>query len=439
MSIRRVLSVCCLLLVADVVVAAPCANLKLRPDAWVTSRVDALILSARATFEDEDAAPAYNRVLDGIARTINQCKLSEDETFTRRYPEFLQYIAALSLARRPDHELGFEVSDKQYFAETRQYVEIPDFLLDQKFLRAVSRYETLDRAKSFLRLLNSTRKPSEQLIFFSYESRHLGTPDNDDSFKRLLIVVPGDPSQGLPEKWVQFGITDPGARTRIRNVSVVATTPGPAGSPNVYFKDFFRTYRRDGAISVNGRWEMGFGDDNCVQCHKSGVLPIFPESGSVSAEDQPALLAVNQRFRSYGPVRFGKYRDETKFGPGLSSASAEDRKQRFGSAFQGKVADSMTCNSCHKPERLGSFNWPMDQVLISSFIKGGQMPFGTTLKLSERNQLYDKLIQEYFAIGETNPGILKSWLLGKRSSNPQITPITQTQSNSDLRATTFQQ
>ena len=42
------------------------------------------------------------------------------------------------------------------------------------------------------------------------------------------------------------------------------------------------------------------------------------------------------------------------------------------------------------------------------------MPFGSNLKTSERNELYDKLIQEYFAIGETNPGILKSWLLGKR-------------------------
>jgi hypothetical protein len=55
----------------------------------------------------------------------------------------------------------------------------------------------------------------------------------------------------------------------------------------------------------------------------------------------------------------------------------------------------------------------MDKVIISSFIKGGQMPVGHQLKLSERRDLYGKLIQEYFAIDKANPGILKSWLLGK--------------------------
>ena len=42
------------------------------------------------------------------------------------------------------------------------------------------------------------------------------------------------------------------------------------------------------------------------------------------------------------------------------------------------------------------------------------MPMGHQLKTSERNELYMKLIQEYFAIDDHNPGILKAWLLGKR-------------------------
>ena len=128
-----------------------------------------------------------------------------------------------------------------------------------------------------------------------------------------------------------------------------------------------------------------------------------------------ALLAVNQRFLTYGSPRFDKYLDERKFGPGLSSASFSDRKQRFGAGFENTVAGrSMTCSTCHQYNRLGAFNWPMDQVLISSFIKGGQMPFGHKLQPPERAEVYDKLIQEYFAVGASNPGILKSWLLGKQ-------------------------
>ena len=90
--LRRALSICCLLLISNSVVAAPCTSLKLNPDGWVAAKTDALILNARKLFDDDDAAPAYNRVVDGIARTINQCKLRDNETFARRYPEFLRYI-----------------------------------------------------------------------------------------------------------------------------------------------------------------------------------------------------------------------------------------------------------------------------------------------------------------------------------------------------------
>ena len=55
----------------------------------------------------------------------------------------------------------------------------------------------------------------------------------------------------------------------------------------------------------------------------------------------------------------------------------------------------------------------MDKILIRSYVTGGQMPFGHELKLADRRDLYAKLIQEYFATDHDNPGILKSWLLGK--------------------------
>ncbi|MDT5060287.1 MAG: hypothetical protein QOH63_746 [Acidobacteriota bacterium] len=404
----------CLLLAGNAAYASPCAVVKSRPEAWVKASVNALVLAAHAAYESDDAEEAYSRVINRIAATLRQCKLSEDEGFVSRYREFAEYVEVAALDKQPDHELGFIVPDKQYFAETHDYVQIPEFLLAPSFLRFVSRYETLEKAKSFLRQLNSTREPSDQLIFFSYKSRHLGTPDNDNSFRRLLIVVPGNSSKGVPEKWVQFGITDPGQRTHVRNVSVVSAIVGQDGTSNIYFKDFYRTYRRDGSISIKGRWELGEGDDNCALCHKSGILPIFPVAGSVGAGEQPAVEAVNQRFRSYGSPRFEQYLDQRKFGPGLGSAKWQESSHRFGAGFDGTaVAHAMTCGACHNPERLGSLSWPMDRTIVSSFIKGGQMPLGYNLKEPERVELYRKLIQEYFSITDASPGILKSWLLGK--------------------------
>ncbi|MGH9968832.1 MAG: hypothetical protein ACREBG_13600 [Pyrinomonadaceae bacterium] len=412
MRLHLIIVVFCLLLVSNNAHASVCGRVRSRPDVWVTAKVDALVRSALAAYQNDDSSLAYERVLDEVTGTLRKCKLAEDQLFSTRYRAFVDFVQVASLYRQPDHELGFMVSDKQYFAETRQYVEIPEFLMDQSFMRSASRYETLERAKSFLRQLNSNRAPSEQLIFFSYKSRHLGTPDNDNSYWRLLIVVPGNPERGVPEKWVQFGVSDPGARTRVRNVSVVAAIGRSDGTFDAYFKDYYRTYRRNHFISVKGRWELGEGDDSCTTCHKSGILPIFPVEGSVKPGELQAVETVNERFLTYGSPRFGGYLDQRKLGPGLSSASWYDRKRRFGADFDRTVvALAMTCADCHQPQRLGALNWPMDRIVIRSYVTGGQMPLGHKLKLAERRQLYENLIQEYFATDKTKPGILKSWLL----------------------------
>ena len=404
----------CLIFLSGTLQAFSAAPPKFDRDAWVRAKINALVLAARAAYDSDRAVPAYERILRSINRTIRRRKLSEDAGFTTRYKEFVEYIQAASLDQMAGHELGFNVLDRQYFAETRQYVGIPDFLMSRSFLRWVSRYETLERAKAFLRRLNATRETSEQLLFFSYKSRHLGTPDNDDSYLRFLIMIPGKPEAGVPEKWVQFGVTDPRARPLIRNVSVVSALVRSNGTFDTYFKDYFRTYRRDGSISIKGRWELGYGDDNCARCHKSGVLPIFPEAGSVTTDELQTLSAVNERFRAYGTPRFDKYLEQSKFGPGLSSASWEQRKERFGEDFvRTAVGRAMNCAACHADGQLGALNWPMDRVLISSFIRGGQMPFGHRLQESDRDELHAKLIQEYFSIDDTNPGILKAWLLGR--------------------------
>jgi len=411
--IRTIVLVLCFP-VASVVAATPCDRIKSQRDTWVKGRVNALILAARAAYERDSAQTAYERQLDSITATMRQCGLARENDFVERYPEFVQFVTTLSLERQAGHELGFTVADSVYFAETRQYTTIPDFLLSSAFLRAVSRNETLRQAKTMLRELNVARAADDKLLFFSYKSRHLGTPDNPDSFWRLLIVVPGNAAQSVPEKWVQFGVPDPRAGAPIRNVSVVAVVPAAEGATNVYFKDYFRTFRRNGSITIKGRWELGEGDDNCAMCHKSGVLPIFPVDGSVSRDELEMVEIVNQRFLKYSKPRFDKYLDASKLGPGLGSTTPDGLHNSAPISGSAIASNGVQCGACHQPNGLGSLNWPMDRVLISSYVKGGQMPFGSKLQAAERNRLYQKLIQEYFAVDEANPGILKAWLLGRR-------------------------
>src|SRR5437762_720086 len=235
----------CAALAAANVSAATCSQTSREQDAWVLGRVNSLARAALIAYENHDRREQYERVVDSIATTLDRCRLTDDRDFVGRYPEFNEYLRLLSLALKDDHQLGFEVTDKQYFAETGQYTAIPDFLLTPQFLRAVSRSETLPQAKALLREMNARRTPEEKLLFFSYTSRHLGTPDNPDSYRRLLIIVPGNAAQRV-EKWVQFGIADPRKPKSVRNISVVAVLPATEQTTNVYFKDFYRTYRRNG-------------------------------------------------------------------------------------------------------------------------------------------------------------------------------------------------
>jgi hypothetical protein len=398
--------------VAANVSAAPCSQVVAHPDSWIAQRVNLLVRAARATFEDEDRRPRYDRVVNEIAAAINRCQLNRNPELVGRYSQLFEYVKFLALTQTEDHELGFEVSDRQYFAETSAYTTIPDYLLSPGFLRAVSRFETLPKAKDLLRQINTSRAAGEQLLFFSYASRHLGTPDNPNSFRRLLIVVPGNPGQHVPEKWVQFGIADPRQPRSVRNVSVVAVL-ADTNRTNVYFKDYFRTYRRNGPIAIKGRWELGEGDDPCAECHKSGVLPIFPVAGSVSSDEKAVVEAVNQRFRTYGPASFGGFLDPGKLGPGLGPLADGELMQPTSSRAVDENFRSVSCSSCHQPNGLGSLNWPMDKTLISSFVKGGRMPLNAELSAKERTILYNHIIDDYFSIDDAHPGVLKAWLLGK--------------------------
>ncbi|HYX27602.1 MAG TPA: hypothetical protein VE863_03470 [Pyrinomonadaceae bacterium] len=407
-ALRTIASFLTIVCFATISFGIPCPQNNGEQPRWVTLRINSLVRAAYAAYQNEKSEASYARIVKQFDSAIRQCRLSQDSDFTDRYGNLIEYLRLLSLAQTGDHELGFEVTDKEYFAETAPYAAIPDFLLAPQFLKAVSRFEGLARAKAMLREMNAQRAPDDQLIFFSYSSRHLGTPDNRNSFRRLLIVLPGNKQKDIPEQWVQFGIADPGRPHSVRNISVVAIRPAANNTNNIYFKDYFRTYHRNGSISVKGRWELGEGDDNCVSCHKSGVLPIFPVAGSVSRNEMSFVDQVNQRFMNYLPARFDKYLDVTKFGPGLGSNRSD---AQLSSAIKSHSARLRTCSACHEPQQLNPLNWPMDQTIISSFGKGGRMPEGAVLSGYERQQLYNQLVRDYFATDDSRPGVLKSWLM----------------------------
>src|ERR1041385_6510406 len=138
-SIRKLCLAIAVLFAAGIataaVAAAPCPRTPPQSIVWIDRAVDSLVRSAYAAYRNESAQTRYQRVVDALAESIQRCRLTNDSQLVAKYPEFFQYVRLLSIAGRNDHELGFEVSDTDYFAETSQYTTIPDFLLPPPFLR----------------------------------------------------------------------------------------------------------------------------------------------------------------------------------------------------------------------------------------------------------------------------------------------------------------
>lgn len=327
----------------------------------------------------------------------------------KRIMRLRNYAEEVLLETKPGHGLGFRVPDAQYFEETSQFTSIPDFLLTSEFLKLVSSAETLEQAKAILAKQNEKRPLDQQLTYFSYRSRHLGTPDSPQSFGRLLIVVPGN-----PVKWVQFGVPDPGRGFTVRNVSVVSVYTKPNGEKVTYLKDHFRTFENKKVKYIRSRFEETNTSDNCVSCHKSGILPIFPVKDSVPVEELERVKQVNKMFKSYGPPNFGsEYVDISRFGPGLGDASRETLRNRLEENFSSEqIRSAMNCGACHSHNSLGAMSFPFDRTILQSYILSGEMPPKTKLNESDLRLLHDYLLKEYFNTSSNRPGVFVRWLAG---------------------------
>src|SRR5438128_2502972 len=112
--------VCSLPVAAANLSATPCHQIKTQREQWVIARVNALVRAARAAYENEKQQRSYERVVDQIAGGIKRCGVADDPEVVESYPEFTDYMRLLSLARRDEHELGLEVSGREYFGASSQ-------------------------------------------------------------------------------------------------------------------------------------------------------------------------------------------------------------------------------------------------------------------------------------------------------------------------------
>lgn len=351
-----------------------------------------------------------------MSETIRKYKLNLNPLFKERFANFFKFVEVNKLRRLPGHSLGFTMPDQEYFEKTSELTDLPAALRTTEFLNLASREETLQQAKAYLDRLNDTLPTEKKLLYFSFRSRFLGTPDRRDVTGRLLVHVPAENlgNNTLAERWIQFGISPKGdTRERVKNVSVIAVVKKDEKIYTPYFKDHFRIYNKNGSIDLRSRYEeSNFFVEACYMCHKMGVAPFFPEQGSVPQEELARVEEANKRIRKYGTADYGDLLDLKSFGPGMGQAmKIEKEKLAEISTHAEKIAKAMNCAGCHSAKALGELRFPIHETMAGKWVKDGKMPPGQNLDDQELKKLHDLLVEEFFRTAKDRPGTLKSWML----------------------------
>jgi len=290
------------------------------------------------------------------------------------------------------HKLGFLQTDRSYWSANSGLLAFPSLLRSPSFLAALDD----GSAASFL----ASREPS--WVVFTYRSQFILSADST-TYGRVLIFVPDEaqPDGSRVDRWIQFAVPVAGERpgTVPRSVSMIAVHR-VNGRSEIRLMDFMRTSDgfRPNVLMASSP------SNGCYDCHKVGVIPIYPKSG-------PAPSPLNSRIASYGRCDFGDL-PVSGYGPGLGTpAPASDRIGRY-----------MNCGACH--DGIGSINYlaaapssrdtgafEAKKGLVQSFIEQGIMPPGNDLSPSEREELYRRLTSDYLDV-EHGTGKLVAWLKG---------------------------
>jgi hypothetical protein len=447
--------------------AQPCSS---DPAEWLTWREGQIKAMLEPTYQNGDerlidrdqviakSASAFER-LDDCMRQLPELFAAESD-LGRQFDRFYRFIRAVhwmnikDQAGKPLHQMGARIPDKEYWEYAKPYVEVPEFMRQTAFLKAMDSPAGYRDGVRMIEEHNSTLLEDQRWDVLPFRAQFITTvdvvpadsPESHRTYGRLLVVVPNVPAQGggTIDKWVLWGIVTPdmNQNTKMNNVSVIATHRSPFGVADTYFMDFWR--QRSGAGDIELVSTMLIDKDpskNCYDCHKIPTLPIYPKTEY--AFDQTGKLipkagfahskTINQRIPEYGPPHLGVI-EAFDYGPALGPVN-RPRSDEFIKTCSGnsglsegsiqRVRSKMNCATCHSASYLGPINYlqavrnkrdvtafELKESMITTFVTNGYMPPNSTLTIDERRALALCLSAEYHDL-KSGTGVLQEWLAGK--------------------------
>lgn len=385
----------------------------------------------------------------------------KDAELARNMNNFIAFVQAQSLMHPNDtskNQLGFTITDQEYWSYAKSNLVFPDLLQSQQFLEFMSQPATYAQAAAAIDAQNASLPAERKWIYLPFEAqfiRSIRDEGHGRTYGRMLVLIPNEPTGdgGTLDRWVLFSLATPDQPVPgdIRPVSMIAMRnppPSADGKPprqKAFFMDFIR--ERDPATKqiklIPTVLSPGHISKNCFDCHKSAVLSIRPaaefefvngEMRKKAVSDGEVAGRANRFIRlyrsKYGLPDWG-HLDTGAYGPSLGpdgrlrtdefiAKASGDLNLPAGSYDRIRIA--MDCASCHKGfaplnymqaviNNRDASSFRRREGLLRTYIEEGWMPPGFNLNEVERKALWRCLITEYFDM-ETKSGVLVDWLKG---------------------------
>ncbi len=271
-------------------------------------------LRFRATLARQIAGqnhPTLTGGYDELSQYLKACDQQLQALEVKSCFHNISNLARVNSLPSSGHKLGFELSDKVYYAQLKAQGQIEGLALPKSG-------EGIDLSNGIPNNWQEQIAASGARVkALQYRSRTVPNPGNGGrrSYNRLLFLVEGEKY----DKWIQFTLPEPSdfseagfepmgdeAPHQLVDMIAIDKTQTPK---QIMFAQYWRNSQgqepmpRLHAFAENLLGFVPAGSQNfadtCYSCHANGMRQLSPQPGSVGAAQLPTLSAFNAKMASY--------------------------------------------------------------------------------------------------------------------------------------------
>ncbi|MCX6106832.1 MAG: hypothetical protein NTY08_13480 [Proteobacteria bacterium] len=364
----------------------------------------------------------YSSGINSMQMTIQSCRTSFEHLGPKKncFDHIDRFSQQFFRTHTRNHSLALGISDSDYLSllDSKGLGSLPSAFRHEDFLRR------LDAAPDgeFAAIAHDMERigPKGTMAFY-YRSKHLPSVDDAAVNGRIMLYIPGS----KVDIFSQFSVGRGKLNQLPNSISVISVVKlDSAGHkfdrPKVFFNDLWRIRGRK--VVVLNRLTATKRMENCYGCHKSPLIPIYPEARTFDlSNDSGRLTSVNEIMSRFANAEHFSI-DTEAYGPPMGVERLESLPCKGWGSGDLASEETVRCGDCHNGEVRGKLNFPsglsiqlpFETSLVHAFVVGyGLMPpIFQDQPLQQREDIFKCLIEDYYGdFSDPKTGRFNQWLL----------------------------